>query len=598
MPVSFARYLSLVFLILAWTLPYAIVGHTYPLPTFYAEFVTLVLYLGLAAAVGWLTFAQRRRFALTSPRVAIVPLLFAFLLLLQTVLLPTSQPSMNVLGAGCLLVAYLSTHAGYWLGRLESFERVLSWGAVALVLGGLFAVFCQLVQLFHAEARFTPFVVAYNIVTDRRPFGNMAQANHLATYISFAMAAALFLVQTRRLPFAAWLVLSAVFATGEALTVSRGPWLQTCVVIVGALAVAWMQGRQNRAARGWAKQRLWLMPLLLLAIFLAVNAAVRWANLAYHWQLAESAAERFQDAGQISPRLALWKYGWTMFKGHPWLGVGWGEFPRFQYALVETLGKVELANNSHNIVIDLLAKTGIVGLGVVVLGLGAWLRRVFAEASSPARIFCLVMLGALGTHALVEYPQQYLFFLLPAAFVIGLLETRPMRSVAPRLAHVTYGLLVVVGLATLYPVYRDYKRAEVLYYGTDPEQQYRAAPAHVFGAWGEYGLSTLLSINANDLATKLAMHRQAMTLLPGETVVRRYAVLLALAGREDEALDAVRRLKIFAEMLHDWPTQRADVFKLCDQQGAKLAAFRSKLVALYGEPPKSTSDENDDDSDD
>lgn len=583
---------------LAWILPYAVVGHTYPLPTFYAEFVTLALYLGLAASIGWLTFAQRRRYSLTSPRVAAVPLLFAFVLLLQTIVLPTTQPSMNILGAGCLLMAYLSTHAGYWLGRLEAAERVLTWGAAALLVGGLFAVFCQLVQLFHAEARFTPFVVAYNIVTERRPFGNMAQANHLATYISFAMAAALFLVQTRRLPYLLWIVVSAVFATGEALTVSRGPWLQTGVVIVGALVIAWSQGRSRRGMHGWEKYRLWLAPLLLLVIFLGVNALVRWANIAYHLQLAESAAERFQDPGQISPRLALWKYGWAMFKSHPWLGVGWGEFPRFQYALIETLGKVELANNSHNIVIDLLGKTGIIGFGVVALGLGAWLWRVLAEPLSTAKVFCLVMLGVLGMHALVEYPQQYLFFLLPAAFVIGLLETRPTQTVAPRLAHVTYGVLVVVGLAALYPVYRDYRRAEVLYYGTSPEAQYRADPAHIFGAWGQYGLSTLLSINSSDLPAKLAMHRQAMTLLPGETVVRRYAVLLALAGREDEALDTVRRLKIFAEMLHDWPAQLAAVYKLCDQQGAALADFRSKLAARYGAPPESAEDDDDSDDDD
>jgi hypothetical protein len=94
------------------------------------------------------------------------------------------------------------------------------------------------------------------------------------------------------------------------------------------------------------------------------------------------------------------------------------------------------------------------------------------------------------------------------------------------------------------------------------------------------------------------MHRQAIALLPGETVVRRYAILLALAGREKEALDAVQRLQIFAEMLHDWPAQRAAVFKLCDQQGAALADFRTKLEARYGAQPKGASEDGDSDESD
>ena len=51
MPIPFARYLSLTLLSLALVLPYAVVGHTYPIPTFYAEFMALALYLLTGAGV-------------------------------------------------------------------------------------------------------------------------------------------------------------------------------------------------------------------------------------------------------------------------------------------------------------------------------------------------------------------------------------------------------------------------------------------------------------------------------------------------------------------------------------------------------------------
>jgi multisubunit Na+/H+ antiporter MnhF subunit len=339
-----------------------------------------------------------------------------------------------------------------------------------------------------------------------------------------------------------------------------------------------------------------MIPVLLVVLFFAVNLAVRWANARYGLGLDVSAAHRFQDKGQFVLRLAMWKYGWTMFTHHPLLGVGWGEFPLHEYQLVKQLGDVEIANNSHDIVIDLLAKTGIVGLAIVLLGLLAWLWRVLRAPHTAERVFGLALIGALVMHALVEYPQQYMFFLLPAMFIFGILETKPLSFVPPRVAMGWQLLLVIGGFAALHPIFRDYARAEVLYYGAHPADEYRASPSTLFGAWGEYGMATLLPIDGNDLQTKLAMHEKALALLPGETVLRRYAVLQALDGKQNEAFDTVERLKIFAGVLHDWPAQLSALYGLCDDE-PKLAGFKAELVKRYGPAPKAASDDEDDSED-
>ena len=594
MPTPFPRYLSLVLLACALILPYAVVNHTYPIPTFYAEFTALTLYVLTSAAVVLLVWTERSRATFESPAVALVPLLFGLLLIAQTFVLPVAQPSMNWLGAGYLLAAFMATHTGYAFSRVKLTETVLRWAAAALIVGGLFAVFCQVIQLFHLETKVTPLVVAYNITVDRRPFGNMAQANHLATYIAFAMAGAMFLVQTRRLPVIVWTLLSVIYSTGLALTVSRGPWLQMGVIVVAGFWMAFAEIRRNPALR--RSNREWLVPIALGVLFFAMNAVVRWANVRYQLDLDVSAADRFKDAGQIAPRLALWKYGWTMFKTHPLLGVGWGEFPRYQYDLVRTLGGVEIANNSHDIFLDLLGKTGLIGVAIVLLGLVAWLVRVVRAPHTAARVFGIALIGVLVMHALVEYPQQYMFFLLPAMFVFGLLETRSLRLLPSRVSFGVYVVVVFGGLAALYPICRDYNRAEVLYYGARPAEQYADDPSFLFRAWGEYGMATLLPMNAMDLDHKLAMHKQALALLPGETVLRRYAVLQALSGDTNAAFDTVARLKIFSEELHDWPSQQGYLYELCDEQKS-LAGFKAELVKQYGTPPKGVN-QDDDDSDD
>lgn len=81
---------------------------------------------------------------------------------------------------------------------------------------------------------------------------------------------------------------------------------------------------------------------------------------------------RFQTVGedaQTLTRFTMWQYAWNLFKENKILGVGWGGY---RY-LFEKLQMFEGAANAHNIYIQLLAETGIIGfccfISIAIIGL-------------------------------------------------------------------------------------------------------------------------------------------------------------------------------------------------------------------------------------
>ena len=214
---------------------------------------------------------------------------------------------------------------------------------------------------------------------------------------------------------------------------------------------------------------------MLAVAFIAVNVAVRWANVHYHLGLAESAADRMRDAGRSHRASRVRRDVPRTSAARRRLG----EFRRTS-SRSRSLGGVEIANNSHDIFIDLLAKSGLVGC-VLVVALVTWFVRAVRAPQSSARVRLRADRHP-ADDALVEYPQQYMFFLLPAMFVIGLLEVKSLRILPGRAAFGLFAVLSVGGVLAAVPVLRDYQRAEVLYYGSDPAAQYRDAPSLLFGA--------------------------------------------------------------------------------------------------------------------
>src|SRR5262249_30944621 len=92
---------------------------------------------------------------------------------------------------------------------------------------------------------------------------------------------------------------------------------------------------------------------------------------------------------QESSRLRWWATGLNMFKSHPWLGVGLGNYPSAYLAFEVSPGLHTLY--PHNYYIGLLAETGLIGFGAALFFFKTWARFLCAYAEQARGRFAFVV---------------------------------------------------------------------------------------------------------------------------------------------------------------------------------------------------------------
>lgn len=319
--------------------------------------------------------------------------------------------SLAMLG-GALLVLQLGRAV-----RADHRESVLTWFCVALLGAGLLSVIVCLVQMFFPTLADGNVIARSGLVG--RAVGNMRQPNHLASLLMWACVAAVWLAQARwrapgfgqqRRGDIAWLGLVLfLLVFSVLLSASR-----TGMIGVGLLALWGIFDRRLRAGSRWA---LAMTPVMW---------AISWGLVAA-WTHAHGdafgAESRLAEGAGSPSRLAILSNAWGLLQRYPWTGTGWGDFNLAWTMTPFPDRPTAFFDHTHNLAMQLLVEMGL-PLGLLTLGLllwGAWraLRRAWRDTGAATR--CAFMLVAMiGLHSLFEYPLWYAYFLLPAAFALGL----------------------------------------------------------------------------------------------------------------------------------------------------------------------------------
>ncbi|HEY7975415.1 MAG TPA: O-antigen ligase family protein, partial [Ktedonobacterales bacterium] len=245
-------------------------------------------------------------------------------------------------------------------------ERQALWLAWAAIIAGVAQALLGCAQYMLATGLLGP--GGANI----RVFGTFDQPNPYGGYLNLSLPIALALTLFGRDPRMRWVAggASALMLFALYLSDSRGALLG----LVAALIVL--------AAVGWRFERKAIIALLIGAPLVAIA----WFTHLIPTRIEEKLLAQFRvndvsltaqlnDANYSTiERLAHWVAGLRMFRAHPLLGVGAGNYDA-AYQRYKVPGWDESLTHAHNYYINVAAETGALGLlaFLAVVGVALWL---------------------------------------------------------------------------------------------------------------------------------------------------------------------------------------------------------------------------------
>jgi O-antigen ligase len=281
----------------------------------------------------------------------------------------------------------------------------------ALLVAGLLSTLVATVQLFFPASADGLWIA--HATTPGRAIGNIRQPNQLSTLLLWGAAAAGWWT-ARRGASAVWLAAALLpLVAAVAMTASR-----TGTVGVVLLA-AW--GLIDRRLPG----RLRVVLIGSLAAYaLAWVGLSAWADQGGEFY-GRSVVDKTLHGDASSSRGGIWRDTLGLIAGQPWAGVGLGAFNFAWSTSVFPQRPVAFFDHTHNLPLQLAVELGVpVAVGILgLLGAAVWRARRGLTDADPATALdartALFMLVMVGVHSQLEYPLWYLYFLFPAAVMLG-----------------------------------------------------------------------------------------------------------------------------------------------------------------------------------
>lgn len=601
-------YLGVFLLLISTMLPI----HDNPIPTLQVEIVCAV---GLFILC--LNFYNHKDFALRLvddinpndkykifpriPKIAIMPMLLSMVAIYHIAVYNhfSSTVMMNSIVFAYCICMFLAISVAYNL-RIKGYNlfNTLAYGLVFIGVINFIIMALQALGLaegvniavYNFTNKINPRLALDTIMSapvntvNLRPFGNLNQPNHMVTIIAWSIISWIYigfncLHKNNNISLYkkyAYFAIGLLLCIALVLPASRSIYLHMLTFAV--VFVLYYKNVENQKS------------VLLVAsfVFVTIIASIYFISVAkYSYKLPIATLLERNENTELANNLRsiLRQHGWIMFKQNPIFGVSYGNFSWAQFINSSLAPNGEIANSSHNIIIDLLAKTGIVGLLICFVPVLMWTIQRLKSCLSSSReyfnsstqIFALGIIACLIGHSMLEYPQNYLFFLIPACLVIGYTSTNYISFLKKSRVILSSLLLLAVSYTTIISI--DFKSI------TQPRRPYETVQAFILYPYSDYQTIATLRPEYIDkvfLRIHLNMAENASHFLSSPPSMKNYIILLAIDGQFNKALSVLDNILNFVNI----PNKKeyiASIYNLTQDKFLKADKNMQKFAIMLKE---------------
>ena len=512
---------------LAWLLPI----HYRPWATYTGELYTFFALFALAATF-WKTKLDVAKISLPLLLLAIIP--FAQLLFGQVYYF-----SIALL---CMLFVFsfwLCINLGFSLSRSpESRGKTFLYLSYTFVASGVLTGLIAICQWLDFDS-FLPFVMKISGTT--RPFANFAQPNNMATFLLMALLACLYLYEQQQVKTRYLVACAIPILIGIALSQSRTSWVASICIL---LYLAYAQYRDFIRLR-WFYSVAWLFGFVGLIVLMPKLSQLMSQMSDMNIQESRDVVQR---AGGDMSRLAIWKQMAHAVAAQPWFGYGWHQTSVAFVSISDTVQGPVWIRSAHNFILDFLLWNGAI-IGVPFLAYFAyWGIQLQKLAKSALSVIGLLMVGVFMIHAMLEFPQNYAYFLLPVGLIIGILQAGKLETATFQLSPWFIRISLIIGVLLITVIYRDYANAAIQLgqaskYEKSPEKITNHEPIYLLTEFKHR--VAIIRLNPYQKVSEQTIQDtdRLVRSYPAKYHIIKYARLLAFNGYEAEARHQLQRLK-------------------------------------------------------
>lgn len=379
----------------------------------------------------------------------------AQLLLLPFTLIPIVQWGFGLVFD--LSTALLSSFyfLGFWFMVLAGYnlsldqqkrDQIFSGFTLLVIIVSVATSFIAICQWLNIESHFVHMLH----LIGNRPYANFGQPNNMATFLIIGLLGCLYLYEKNKVTL--WLLLPSalIILFAVALSQSRTSW-----IVFPFLFIYWVFKQFKQQKRfGFIQSLLWCLGFFVVAggiLPFVTNLIEAWSST--NVTEASTLVER-ASSGYL--RFNIWSQMLLAVQHHPWLGYGWNQTSVAQITVYPAFPTGEWTTSAHNVLLDLIIWNGIPLATVIIAYFTCWFFWLNQQAKNTISIVAIMMVCTVLTHAMLEFPQRYAYFLLTCGFLLGVVQAQSPVLKGIVLNKQLLRLIWVVSLLLIIAILRDY----------------------------------------------------------------------------------------------------------------------------------------------